>query len=188
MPVLFKIPEAMENFTITLVKATGGARVGEIRSADLQIIKNDDPIFFSGEDTVKDVFLWRESRIILHSYICAEPVVVRLQEGAVANFTVLRSGRADFVATVMYRVEYGAASPGDFTMLSNDSLLVFDAGEWMKNISVALEDDNIPETDEPFYIVLYNATGEYRLHLKIGIVFFFCFFFICSCRCTNDNR
>lgn len=114
-------------------------------------------------------------------HVCAEPVVVRLQEGAVANFTILRTGRADFVATVMYRVEYGAASPGDFTVLSNDSLLVFDVGEWMKNISVALEDDNIPETDEPFYIVLYNATGEYRFHLKTGI-----FFFMCSCHCTND--
>lgn len=83
-----------------------------------------------------------------------------------ANFTVLRAGPADFVATVMYRVEYGDASPGDFTMLSNDTLLVYEVGEWMKNISVVVEDDNIPETDEPFYIVLYNATGEYGLHFK----------------------
>lgn len=100
-------------------------------------------------------------------------MVVSLLEGAVANFTVMRTGRADFVATVMYRVEYGEASPGDFTWLSNDSLLVFDVGEWMKNISVALEDDDIPETDEPFYIVLYNATGEYRLILKTAIAFIF---------------
>ncbi len=88
---------------------------------------------------------------------------MRLREGAVANFTVLRAGRADYVATVMYQVEYGEASLGDLTLLSNDTLLVFDVGEWIKNISVAVEDDNIPETDEPFYIVLYNATGEYRL-------------------------
>lgn len=96
-------------------------------------------------------------------------MVVSLQEGAVANFTVLRTGRADYVATVMYHVEYGEASPGDFALMSNDSMLVFGVGESMKNISVALEDDNIPETDEPFYIVLYNATGEYRLHLKTVI-------------------
>lgn len=92
-------------------------------------------------------------------------MVVSLPEGAVANFTVLRIGRADFVATVMYRVEYGEASPGDITLLSNDSLLVFDVGEWMKNISVVLEDDNIPEPDEPFYMVLYNATGEFPVML-----------------------
>uniref|UniRef100_UPI003AAD5B8E adhesion G-protein coupled receptor V1 n=1 Tax=Centroberyx gerrardi TaxID=166262 RepID=UPI003AAD5B8E len=131
-----EIPEGMDNFTITLLNATGGARLGNILNASLQINKNDDPIYF------------------------AEPVVVRLQEGGVANFTVLRAGRADFVATVMYRVEYGDASPGDLTMLGNDTLLVYDVGEWMKNISVAVEDDNIPETDEPFYIVLYNATGD----------------------------
>ncbi|XP_070689817.1 adhesion G-protein coupled receptor V1 [Pempheris klunzingeri] len=131
-----EIPEDMENFTITVINATGGARLGNILTAFLQINKNDDPIYFS------------------------EPVVVRLQEGSVANFTVLRAGQADFVATVMYRVEYGGASPGDLTVLSNDTLLVYDVGEWMKNISVAVEDDNIPETDEPFYIVLYNASGD----------------------------
>ncbi|XP_051279685.1 adhesion G-protein coupled receptor V1 isoform X2 [Dicentrarchus labrax] len=131
-----EIPEGIENFTITVLNATGGARLGNILNANLQINKNDDPIYFS------------------------EPVVVRLREGALANFTVLRAGRADFVATVMYRIEYGEASPGDLTMLSNDTLLVYDVGEWMKNISVAVEDDNIPETDEPFYIVLYNATGD----------------------------
>lgn len=83
-----------------------------------------------------------------------------------ANLSVLRTGRADFVATVMFHAEYGAASPGDFTLLSNETLLVFDVGEWMKNISVALEDDDIPETDEPFYLVLSNASGESRLPLK----------------------
>ncbi|XP_029685938.1 LOW QUALITY PROTEIN: adhesion G-protein coupled receptor V1 [Takifugu rubripes] len=131
-----QIPEATENFTIAVVKATGGARLGNIRNADLQIIKNDDPIFFS------------------------EPVVVSLQEGAVANLSVVRTGRADSVATVMYHVEYGAVSPGDFTLLSNETLLVFDVGEWVKNISVALEDDDIPETDEPFYLLLSNASGD----------------------------
>lgn len=101
-----------------------------------------------------------------HLTLISEPVVVRLQEGEVANFTILRAGRADFVATVMYQVEYGDTSPGDLTMLSNDTLLVFHVGEWMKNISVAVQDDNIPETDEAFYIVLYNASGEYQLPLR----------------------
>ncbi|XP_068617051.1 adhesion G-protein coupled receptor V1 [Brachionichthys hirsutus] len=130
-----EIPEDMENFTITVLNTTGGARLGGILNASLHVRKNDDPIYFS------------------------EPLVVEIPEGAVANFTVLRAGPADFIATVMYRVEYGDASPGDLTMLSEDTL-VYDVGEWMKNISVAVEDDNIPETDEPFYIVLYNATGD----------------------------
>ncbi|XP_061528205.1 adhesion G-protein coupled receptor V1 isoform X2 [Phycodurus eques] len=129
-------PEGLENFTVTLVNTSGGARLGSRVSAHFQISKNDDPIYFS------------------------EPVVVRLQEGDVANFSVLRAGRADDVGTVAYRVEYGDSSPGDLSPLSNDTLLVYDIGEWMKNIYVAIEDDNIPETDEHFFIVLYNATGD----------------------------
>ncbi|XP_058231364.1 adhesion G-protein coupled receptor V1 isoform X3 [Hemibagrus wyckioides] len=131
-----EVPEDVEKFTITLINATGGARLGNILNASLQINKNDDPIYF------------------------AEPVIQRVREGGVANFTILRAGLGNFVATVMYRFEFGDSSPGDFIPLSNDSLLVFGYGEWMKNISVAVQDDNIPETDEPFYIVLFNATGD----------------------------
>lgn len=97
--------------------------------------------------------------------LTSEPVNVRVGEGRVANFTVLRAGQADFMATVMYRVDFGGASADDFTLLTNSTLLVFDVGEWMKNISMVIEDDDIPETDEPFYIVLYNATGECSIFL-----------------------
>ncbi|KAJ8380590.1 hypothetical protein SKAU_G00013680 [Synaphobranchus kaupii] len=131
-----QIPEDTEDFTITLLNATGGARLGNVLNASLQIRKNDDPISFG------------------------EPVVVRVIEGGVANFTVLRAGPADFVATVMYQITNGDTSPGDIIPLSNDTTLVFHFGEWMKNISVATVDDDIPETDEPFYIILYNATGD----------------------------
>ncbi|MCI4392676.1 hypothetical protein PGIGA_G00148550 [Pangasianodon gigas] len=131
-----EVPEDVEKFTITLINATGGARLGNILNASLQINKNDDPIYF------------------------AEPVIQRVREGGVANFSILRAGLANFVATVMYRFEFGDSSPGDFIPLSNNSLLVFDYGEWMKNISVAVQDDDIPETDESFYIVLFNATGD----------------------------
>lgn len=44
----------MENFTVTVLNATGGARLGKILNANLQINKNDDPIYFSGKDTVRD--------------------------------------------------------------------------------------------------------------------------------------
>lgn len=45
----------MENFTITVVNATGGARLGKILKANLQIIKNDDPFYFSGKGTVHPI-------------------------------------------------------------------------------------------------------------------------------------
>lgn len=40
----------MKNFTITLFNATGGARLGNLLNASLQINKNDDPIYFSGKE------------------------------------------------------------------------------------------------------------------------------------------
>ncbi|XP_028834405.1 adhesion G-protein coupled receptor V1 isoform X2 [Denticeps clupeoides] len=131
-----EIPEDMENFTITLLNTTGGARLGIFLNASLQITKNDDPIYF------------------------AEPVLVRVKEGGIANFTVLRAGPADFVTTVKYRFAYGSTLPGDFLLLSNESILTFDVFVWMRNISVMAADDNIPETDETFYIILFNATGD----------------------------
>ncbi|MBN3308256.1 GPR98 protein, partial [Amia calva] len=135
-----ELPEDVENFTITLLNVTGGARLGEALKATLQIRKNDDPIYF------------------------ADPVAVRLREGDVANFSVLRNGSADFVATVMYQIAGGDASAGDFISEDSGNILIFEIGEWMKNMSVAVVDDNIPETDENFYIILYNATGDAVVH------------------------
>jgi len=42
------VPEEMEVFIISLFNATGGARLGNITSAILQITRNDDPIYFAG--------------------------------------------------------------------------------------------------------------------------------------------
>ena len=86
-------------------------------------------------------------------------MVVIVPEGGMAHFSLLRTGPADSTATVMYRFAYGGASPGDLIPLSNDSILIFNAEERMKNISFMVEDDDIPETDELFYIILFNATG-----------------------------
>ncbi|KAK7934133.1 hypothetical protein WMY93_005029 [Mugilogobius chulae] len=131
-----EIPEDLESFTIKLYNATAGAKLGMFLSTNLMINRNDDPISF------------------------AVPVVVRVEEGGVANFTVFRAGPADYVASVMLRVDYGDASPDDFTLMSNNTVLVFDIGEREKNISVATEEDNIPEDNEHFYIILHNATGD----------------------------
>ena len=38
----------MEHFTVTLLYASGGARVGSNRNATLQISENDYPIHFAG--------------------------------------------------------------------------------------------------------------------------------------------
>ncbi|XP_032873159.1 adhesion G-protein coupled receptor V1 [Amblyraja radiata] len=132
------VPEEIETFVIILWNITGGAGLGSALNATLLINKNDDPIYFE------------------------EPIVIRVQEGTVGNFTVVRNGSTDFVAVVVYNVESGGAvqSEGDFHSQTENMTLVFEVGEQTKTISVIINEDDIPETDETFYIVLLNSTGD----------------------------
>ncbi|GCB66672.1 hypothetical protein scyTo_0007916 [Scyliorhinus torazame] len=133
-----EIPEEIETFTVILWNTTGGAKLGSVLNATLLITKNDDPIYFE------------------------DPIVLRVQEGSVANFTVARNGSVDFVAAVVYNVESEGTSNSaeDIIPLSENNTLVFEIGERTKAISVVINEDNVPETDETFYIVLVHSTGD----------------------------
>uniref|UniRef100_A0A8C3DV75 Adhesion G-protein coupled receptor V1 n=1 Tax=Corvus moneduloides TaxID=1196302 RepID=A0A8C3DV75_CORMO len=135
---IYSLPDEMEVFIIRLFNATGGARLGNITSAFLQITRNDDPIYF------------------------AEPLTVSITEGSVANFTVLRSGSADAVVAVQYITVNGdaTAEEGDFVPSGKNSVILFGVGEREQNLSVYINDDDTPETDETFYIFLLNSTGD----------------------------
>lgn len=52
------------------------------------------------------------------------------------------------------------ASEGDFVPIEEGETLVFAVGSREQNISVFINEDDIPETDEPFYIILFNSTGK----------------------------
>lgn len=86
--------------------------------------------------------------------------MVWIEEGQIANFTIIRNGSADFVSSVAYVTVSGTASAkdGDFTYIAGD-ILVFGIGERMQSVSVHTNEDNIPETDEFFYLQLLNTTG-----------------------------
>ncbi|XP_055460041.1 adhesion G-protein coupled receptor V1 [Psammomys obesus] len=133
-----EIPEEMEEFTIFLLNATGGAQTGNGTTVSLRILRNDDPIYF------------------------AEPRVVRVQEGESANFTVLRNGSVDMACTVQYATMDGKASggEGDFVPVEKGETLVFEVGSREHSLSVYVNADGIPETDEFFYIILFNSTGD----------------------------
>nr|XP_040129297.1 LOW QUALITY PROTEIN: adhesion G-protein coupled receptor V1 [Ictidomys tridecemlineatus] len=133
-----EIPEEMEEFTIILLNATGGAKVGNKTTATLRIRRNDDPIYF------------------------AEPRLVRVQEGETANFTVLRNGSADVICTVQYATVDGKATAkeGDFVPAEKEETLIFEVGSREQSLSVYVNEDGIPETDEAFYIILFNSTGD----------------------------
>ncbi|XP_076995276.1 adhesion G-protein coupled receptor V1 [Tamandua tetradactyla] len=133
-----EIPEELEEFTITLLNATGGAKIGNKTTAALRIRRNDDPIYF------------------------AEPRVIRVQEDGTANFTVLRNGSVDVACTVQYASMDGKATARerDFVPVEKGETLVFEVGRREQSISVFVNEDDIPETDESFYIILFNSTGD----------------------------
>ncbi|XP_069736689.1 adhesion G-protein coupled receptor V1, partial [Phaenicophaeus curvirostris] len=141
-----EVPEEMETFIISLFNATGGARLGNITTAVLQITRNDDPIYF------------------------AEPLTVSVEEGSVANFTVIRNGSADVAVAVQYVTVNGEATAeeGDFIPSGKNSAISFNVGEREQNLSVYINDDDIPETDEAFYIFLLNSTGD-TVIFKAGV-------------------
>ncbi|XP_072270059.1 adhesion G-protein coupled receptor V1 [Pyxicephalus adspersus] len=132
-----EVPEEREIFTVIIFNPTGGARLGDVTTATLMINKNDDAVFF------------------------AEPVIVLIDEGQVANFTIMRNGSADFVSSVAYITVSGTASAedGDFDYIPGD-ILIFEVGQRVQNILVHTNEDDIPETDEFFYLLLLNATGD----------------------------
>ncbi|XP_033623594.1 adhesion G-protein coupled receptor V1 [Fukomys damarensis] len=133
-----EIPEEMEEFTVMLLYATGGAKVGNKTTAALRIRRNDDPIYF------------------------AAPRVVRVQEGDTANFTVLRNGSVAVTCSVQYAAMDGTATAkeGDFVPAEKGETLVFEVGSREQSVSVYVNEDGIPETDESFYIILFNSTGD----------------------------
>lgn len=92
----------------------------------------------------------------------SEPSVVRVQEGEAANFTVLRNGSVDAACTVQYATVDGKAAggQGDFVPVEKGETLVFEVGSREQSVSVSVNEDGIPETDEPFYIILFNSTGK----------------------------
>ncbi|KAL8203639.1 UNVERIFIED_CONTAM: hypothetical protein K2H54_058570 [Gekko kuhli] len=111
--------------------------MGNRTTAVLQITKNDDPIYFD------------------------DPVIVKVQEGDIANFVVIRNGSDAPAASVMYAaVNRGAsAEEEDFIFSEQSGVILFDVGKREQNITLFINDDDVPESDETFYIILFNSTG-----------------------------
>ncbi|XP_077203699.1 adhesion G-protein coupled receptor V1 isoform X3 [Paroedura picta] len=133
-----EVPEEMEVFSIDLFNATGGARMGNRTTAVLQIAKNDDPIYFK------------------------DPVTLKVQEGGIANFVVIRNGSYAPAASVLYATvnEGASAEEGDFIFSEPSGELFFEVGIREQNITLFINDDDVPESDETFYIILFNSTGD----------------------------
>ncbi|NXO67952.1 GPR98 protein, partial [Phainopepla nitens] len=77
-------------------------------------------------------------------------------------FAVLRNGSVDDAVAGQYITVNGdaTAEEEDFVPSEKDSFILFDVGEREQTISVYINDDDTPETDEAFYIFLLNSTGD----------------------------
>eukprot|EP00064_Thunnus_orientalis_P005520 superscaffoldBa00000542_g5534 len=165
---LFSVPdEDMENFTITLLNATGGARMGNILNASLQINKNDDPIYFSGDavvygaDTATVVI---EANDDANGIFSLEPTEKSVEEGKTNNFYVLRA-RGHFGNVTVFWQLYAndSITPLDenqeFTNTSGS--ITFTTGEESKPIVLEAISDKLPEFNEFFVLRLVNISGGY---------------------------
>ncbi|XP_032809135.2 adhesion G-protein coupled receptor V1 isoform X2 [Petromyzon marinus] len=138
-----EIPEDNENFTITLSDTTGGASIGRPAAAILTIGSNDGPIYFK------------------------EPAVLRVSEGSVAVIAVRRDGARESAATVRFRTQPGLASAedGDFVpVVEGLDVLHFAQGQTEASIYISTVDDELPEVEESFCVVLFDPTGDVVLH------------------------
>ncbi|KAG2466797.1 GPR98 protein, partial [Polypterus senegalus] len=152
------IPELDEQYSVVLSShSIPPSKLGTATQVNITIRKNDDPHGVIQFSTTGLTITVNESKV---NDIDPGPPIVRIQEGETANFTIMRNGSSDFVATVMYRIVNVGTNDGDIVSGYRENLIVFEFGEWMKNISVATVNDDIPEADESFEIILYNATGD----------------------------
>ena len=79
------------------------------------------------------------------------------------TFTIVRDGPTDGVATVTYRtVDDGAtAAGGDYVAIA-PTTVHFAVGEWQHSVVVTILRDDEPETDERFFLELFDAEGEFN--------------------------
>lgn len=87
---------------------------------------------------------------------------MKAHEGGIANFVVIRNGSDVDAVSVSYATVNGGATAeeGDFMPSEKSGVLFFDVGIREQNITVFINDDNTPESDETFYIILFNSTGS----------------------------
>jgi Calx-beta domain len=90
------------------------------------------------------------------------------ESAGTANFTVTLSNPSQDTVTATYNTTNGtASSPGDFTAQSNKTVS-FSPGETVKQISIPITNDAMPEQTEQFSVSLSSPTGGATLGKATG--------------------
>ncbi len=142
------LPEGNETFTLRLSNPEGGATLAEgSTDALITILENDTPISFTQAVTGAS----EEAGLV-------DVVVTRglLENGVqVGDLTV--------PSTVQYATMDGTATAGTDYVSQSDTI-TFSPGETSRSLSIQLINDETPEGDEDFIIVLSNPSEGTVLH------------------------
>ncbi|PFX17387.1 G-protein coupled receptor 98 [Stylophora pistillata] len=135
------IPEANETFSIDLTVGGGSGTVVSPSVAYLTILANDDAFGIIGFNETGPI------------------VVDEVSAGEnTKNIKLVRKAGLISSVQVSWRITSGPNSGSDdFTHTSG--VVVFDANQYMANLSLLVKPDNVPENDETFTLVLESPTG-----------------------------
>jgi len=127
--------EFNETATLGLSTPTGGATLGNQKTATLTIIDDDS----------------------LPSVSISDVSVVEGNSGTTpANFTISLSAPSGKTVSVSWKTAQGSATSGVDYAFINSSSVTFQAGQTSKTISVNVNGDTDPEPDETFLVTLFN--------------------------------
>ena len=134
------VPESLENFFVNLTNATN-ATIGDSQS---QILIQDDD---GGAAVVPTLAITD-----------ALPVTEGLSGTTNATFTVTLSAASASPITVSFGTTDGSAQAG-FDYNSSSGTLTFAPGVTSQTLTVAVRGDQVRETDETFFMNLFNPSG-----------------------------
>ncbi len=108
-----------------------------------------------------EVLLFCEFFFNLLSTFCSEPSKVFVPESGSVTLTITRDDPIDRVVKVKYRTVDGSATveDSDYVPIVSTTVL-FESGVRYYSFTVETIQDSRPETDEVFYVEVYDAEPE----------------------------
>ena len=104
------------------------------------------------------------------SMCCVEPTV-KVDEPGRVMLTVVRDSPTDDEVRVKYKTadNVALAIDHDYTAIL-ETLIIFRAQETEYSFEIEVIDDTLPETDESFYVLLYDPQGRFSVQLHIVLL------------------